>query len=411
MMTGEIRQHYALILRNTQLLDVENGSTVSADVAIQDGRIAAIAPTLSFMTADHEIALEGAIVTPGLIDLHCHGYWGATYWGTPLDPVTERSGVTTAIDAGSAGAYNFRGFREWIWGHNRVETLAFLNISSIGLIHKTYELANPAYTDVDLAIRTVERNRDIIVGIKARIDVNTVGSRGLEGLKRASTVATALNLPLMVHIGKGPPELREILTHMRAGDILTHCHTGHSNRITTPAGTLRDEVRAAKDRGILLDVGHGMGSFSFQVADQLLQQDELPDTISTDVHAENVNGPVFDLPTTLSKYMLLGMPLHQTLARCTVAAGRAIGYPSPSRIAIGDIANIAAFTIEEGSFPLTDSYGEARIARRRLRCHLTIQRGELRYFNPISPSPDSSDLTPTALHPIDIQHQLERGPR
>ncbi|MCL4541060.1 MAG: amidohydrolase/deacetylase family metallohydrolase [Chloroflexi bacterium] len=409
MMTSEIRQHYALILRNAQLLDVENGTTTSADVAIQDGRIAAIAPTLPLITADREIALEGAIVTPGLLDLHCHGYWGATYWGIPLDPVTERSGVTTAIDAGSAGAYSFRGFREWIWGHNRVETLAFLNISSIGLIHKTYELAHSAYADVDLAIQTVERHRDIIVGIKARIDVNTVGGCGLEGLARARAAATALSLPLMVHIGKGPPELREILTYMRAGDILTHCHTGHSNRITTPGGTLRDEVRAAKDRGILLDTGHGMGSFSFQVADQLLQQGELPDTISTDVHAENVNGPVFDLPTTLSKYMLLGMPLHRALACCTVAAGRAIGYPSPSRITVGDIAHVAAFTIEDGSFPLTDSYGETRTAQRRLRCHLTVQRGDVRYFHPVCSSPEGDSLTPTA-HAINTPHR-RRGSR
>ncbi|MCL4543273.1 MAG: amidohydrolase/deacetylase family metallohydrolase [Chloroflexi bacterium] len=369
-----------LLLRAATILDLRSGERIPGDIAIAGSTVRAVAPVLDGWQALRTIDLHGALLTPGLIDLHCHGYWGSTYWGIPLDPVAQRSGVTTAVDAGSAGAYNFLGFRKWICELNRVNTLAFLNISSIGLVHRTYELVNPAYADVDLAVGTAECHPDIVVGIKARIDTNTVGGQGIEPLIKARAAADALHLPLMVHIGMRPPELRAILEHMRQGDILTHCHTGRENRITDASGRLRDDVRAARDRGVLLDVGHGMGSFSFEVADRLLQAGEWPDTISTDVHAENVNGPVYDLPTTISKYLLLGMPLERALLRCTVAAASALGQTRSGVVIPGMQADLSAFQMEEGAFPLTDSYGETRIAQRRLQCIMTVQRGELMYL-------------------------------
>lgn len=373
---------YDLLLAGGDVLDPSTSHRERLDVAVSQGRIVAIDGNLRREDAGNVINVGGLTLTPGLIDLHCHGYWGATYWGIDLDPVCQRSGVTTAVDAGSAGAYNFPGFRRWIAGPNRTRTLAFLNISSIGLVHQTYELANLHYADVDAAVGIADGNRDVVVGIKARIDVNTVGQSGIEPLRRARLAASALHLPLMVHIANGPPELTEVLGLMEPGDILTHCHTGRSNRIINDQGALRREAREAHQRGVLLDVGHGMGSFAFASAERLLDAGELPDTISTDVHSHSLNGPVYDLPTTLSKYLLLGMTLEAAVRCATVNAAAALGRPDLGRFAVGGAADLAGLRLESGDFVLTDSMGESRRSQQRLCCDLTVRAGEVCYRHP-----------------------------
>jgi dihydroorotase len=371
-----------LLLRGGEVLDPLTGRRDRHDVAVAQGRIAAIGPNLQRQDATAAINVEGLLLTPGLIDLHCHGYAGVTFWGIDLDPVCQRSGVTTAVDAGSAGAYSFPGFRRWIAGLNQTRTLAYLNISSIGLVHQTYELANLRYADVDLAVRVADTNRDLVIGVKARIDPQTVGANDVEPLRRARQAADDLRLPLMVHISSGPPELACILDLMRAGDILTHCHTGHTNRIVTAEGQLRQDVREAHQRGILLDVGHGMGSFAFASAERLLDAGELPDTISTDVHSMNLAGPVFDLPTTLSKYLLLGMSLEAVVRCCTTNAAAALRRSDLGRLAVGGPADLAGLRLEAGEFVLTDSRGESRTARQRVRCDLTVGGGKVTYRQP-----------------------------
>ncbi len=373
-----------LLLAGGTVLDPATGRQKRHDVAIRQGKIAAVGTDLRREDSTTVVDVGGLTLTPGLIDLHCHGYWGATFWGIDLDPVCQRSGVTTAVDAGSAGAYNFPGFRRWIAGANQTRTLAFLNISSIGLVHETYELANLKYADVDAAIRLADANRDVIVGIKARIDVNTVGPNGVEPLQRARLAADELHLPLMVHIANGPPELADVLAWLRPGDILTHCHTGRSNRIIDDRGALRRDVREAHQRGIVLDIGHGMGSFAFASAERLLDAGELPDTISTDVHSQNLAGPVYDLPTTLSKFLLLGMSLEAVVRCCTRNAAAALERPDLGRLEVGAPADLAALRLEAGDFLLTDSMGERRRAHQRLCCDLTVRAGQISYRHPAS---------------------------
>ncbi|HEY8746132.1 MAG TPA: amidohydrolase/deacetylase family metallohydrolase [Chloroflexota bacterium] len=373
---------YDLLLAGGSVLDPASGRQERHDVGIKQGKIAAVAANLLREDSTRVVDVASLTLTPGLIDLHCHGYWGATFWGIDLDPVCQRSGVTTAVDAGSAGAYNFPGFRRWIAGPNETRTLAFLNISSIGLVHETYELANLKYADVDAAVRMADANRDLIVGIKARIDVNTVGPNGVEPLQRARLAADELQLPLMVHIANGPPELAGVLDLMRPGDILTHCHTGRSNRIVNNQGTMRLDVREAHERGIVLDVGHGMGSFAFASAERLLDAGELPDTISTDVHSLNTAGPVYDLPTTLSKFLLLGMHLDAVVRCCTTNAARALGRPDLGSLAVGAPADLAGLRLERGDFVLTDSMGESRRSSQRLCSDLTVRAGQLSYRQP-----------------------------
>lgn len=366
---------YDLLIHGGHVIDPANDLDAPADVAICDGRIAAVAPSLDPSQARQVIDAAGQIVTPGLVDLHTHIYWGATYWGIEADPVAARSGATTWVDAGSAGAYSFPGFRQFICAASRVRTFAFLNLSAIGLIAPTWEFANLDYCDVDLAIRTVEENRDLIVGIKARIDHNTTRGVGIRPLHLARALADRVALPLMVHIGNGPPTLEEIVALLRPGDILTHCFTGGTHRLLSAEGRLSPIARELQLRGVLLDIGHGTGSFSYRTAEAALQEGVLPDVISSDIHQLSVQGPMFDLPTTLSKFLNLGMALPDVIDRATRRPALAIGKPELGTLHPGSPGDVAIFRIEEGDCTFFDVEMNARRGNRRLTCTTTIVGG------------------------------------
>src|SRR3954449_9212047 len=201
---------YDLLIRGGIVIEPVSGQQVASDIAVSSGRIAAIAPDLSVAEAVQVVDASGQYVTPGLVDLHTHCYWGAPYWGIEADPVAARSGVTTWLDAGSAGAYSFAGFRRYAVDVSRARLFAFLNIATIGLIARTYELSNLDYCDVGLGATIVEANRDVILGIKARIDRDTTRGTGLKPLRRARELADRVKLPLMVHISTAPPPIADI---------------------------------------------------------------------------------------------------------------------------------------------------------------------------------------------------------
>jgi dihydroorotase len=367
---------YDLVIRGGDVVDPGSGTVGRFDVAVQGGAIAAVAPEIADDAAE-TIDATGQYVTPGLIDLHTHVYWGATFWGIEADPVCAVTGVTTSVDAGSAGAYNWPAFRRFLIEPSQSRIVAFLNISSIGLVHNTHELANPAYPDVDLAVGTVEENRDIIIGIKARIDGSTTGTQGTRPLALAREAAERLGLPLMVHIGGGPPPLAEILEFLRPGDILTHCFTGNANKIVAgdPA-QVRADVHAAREHGVLMDIGHGAGSFNYLTTEAALAEGFLPDVISSDIHQLSIQGPMFDLPTTLSKFLNLGMNIEQVIACATIAPARAIHMDDRiGTLAVGRTADIALFRIEEGDFTFHDISNNARKGTQRLQNTRTIVGG------------------------------------
>lgn len=366
---------FDLVISGGELVDPGAGRVGRYDVGITDGRVAAVEQSLPTDNAREVVDASGQYVTPGLIDLHTHIYWGATCWGIEADPVAARTGVTTWLDVGSAGGYNFPGFRRYVVEGNRAQVYALLNISSIGLTAQTYELANPDYADVSLVQKTIDANRDVIVGVKARIDSNTTRGTGLLGLERAREAADQVGLPLMVHIGKGPPELREIVALMRPGDILTHCFTGQSNRIVDADGKLLDFVKRAWDQGLILDIGHGAGSFSFEVSEILLAAGYKPDVISSDIHQFSVQGPMFDLPTTLSKFLALGMSLPDVIERATTRAARALGKPELGALSVGAVADVALFRLERGSYTFHDIFMVPRSGSERLVNTLTIRNG------------------------------------
>lgn len=355
------------------------------DIGISDGRITAIEPALDRAPATRVIDARDQIVTPGLVDLHAHVYWGATYWGIEADPVAARSGVTTWLDVGSAGAYSFPGFRRYVAERSRARIYALLNLSSIGLIAPTWEFSNLDYCDADLAAKVVDANRDIILGIKARIDSSTTRGVGLRPLEIARALADRVDLPLMVHISTGPPTIEEVAKLLRPGDILTHCFTGGDMRIVNAGGRARADVKALHDQGLILDIGHGTGSFSYEVAEGMLDQGIMPDVISSDIHQLSVQGPMFDLPTTLSKFLNLGMSLRDVIERATARPARAMRRPELGTLRLGSQADLALFRLVEGEYAFHDVEMRRRSGTRRLVNTLTLVAGEALPTTPESP--------------------------
>jgi dihydroorotase len=368
---------YDLLIRGGELIDPASGRHSIADVAVSGGVVAAVAPNLPQGEAAQVVDAAGLIVTPGLIDLHTHCYWGATYWGIEADPVAARTGVTTWLDVGSAGAYNFSGFRRYAAEASRARVFSLLNISTIGLVARTYELSNLDYCDEAIGAVIVEQNRDLILGIKARIDRDTTRGTGLEPLYRARRLADRVELPLMVHIGLAPPALADIAKVLRPGDILTHCCTGQPNRVVDQDGAVYPFIRSLWEQGLILDLGHGTGSFSYSSAEAMLAAGVPPDVISSDIHQLAVMGPMYDLPTTLSKFLNLGMSLDDVIARATVRPAAAMRRPELGTLAVGAAADIALFRLEEGNNTFHDIHMQARSGRTQLINTATYVGGTL----------------------------------
>ncbi len=367
---------FDLLIKGGEVVDPGSGKQGRLDVAIKRNRIAAVDTNIPAESAVRTIDATGQYVTPGLVDLHTHVYHSVTYWGIYADPVAARSGVTTWLDVGSAGAFNVQGFREFMVKPSAARLYALLNISTIGLTASSWELANLNYCDVDLCVKLTNLNRDLILGVKVRIDHNTTSGTGLEPLRRGLEAAKRLEQPMMVHIGYGPPTVQEVLPYLRPGDILTHCFTGGNMRIIDGAGKLLDDAKRVWDAGVIMDVGHGGGSFSFEVAEKLIEQGYNPDVISSDIHQHSVNGPLFDLPTCLSKFLAIGMSFEDVVRAATVRPAQVMGLGDEiGTLKVGALADVALFTLEKGEFPLYDVHMEVRTGKELMRNTLTIVNG------------------------------------
>jgi len=386
---------FDLLIRGGEVVDPGGGHEGRFDVAITRGRIAAVDREIPEDAAFQVLDASGQIVTPGLVDLHTHVFHKVTYWGIDPDPVASTSGVTTWIDAGSAGALTLPGLREFVVAPSRAGIKAFLNISNIGLVGENYECANAAYLDVDLFRRLADLNRDLVVGVKVRMGTPTVGDNGLEPLRLARRAAEECELPMMVHVAFGPPDVEEVLALMRPGDILTHCFTGLTMKIVDDGGRLYDFAERAWDSGVVMDIGHGTGSFAYATAEPLMAAGRRPDVISTDLHQLSINGPAYDMPTTLSKFLHLGMTLPDVIRAATIRPAEVIGMEREvGSLRPGTRGDVALFRLLDGTFPLYDIWGEMREARQLLVNTLTIVGGRtLERLPPQAPAP-------WAAHPI-----------
>ncbi len=365
---------YDLLLTGGEVIDVGGGHVGRYDVAVRGGRIAAVAPDLPRHEAREVIDAGGKLITPGLVDMHTHIHPDATYWGIDPDPVAWYTGVTTWVDAGSAGAYNVESLRAAV-RDLQVRVVSLLNISAVGLTAPDGESRELANCDVDLAASTLATNRDLVVGVKARMDRKSVGQNGLEPLRRAIAVAETGGVPVMVHIGVAPPTLGEVLGLLRPGDIVTHCASGLATGMFEQ-DDIAPAVVEAHAAGVLFDIGHGSGGFAFDVLEAQLKAGVVPYTISSDLHARCLYGPVFDLPTTMTKLLAVGLPMEQVVASVTAHPARALNLPGGiGTLAVGAQADLAVFTVEEGDFEVVDAHRQRRTSGRRLVNEVTYVAG------------------------------------
>jgi dihydroorotase len=351
---------YDLIVKGGRVVDPSARLDRISDVAVAAGRIARVAPDIPAADAAEVIDARSRIVTPGLVDIHAH-----------LDAEMPPShclstGVTAIVDAGSRGADGIGELAAMAkTAPNRMRIL--LNLGRTGL-GSTPELLDFANADVAMARRAVDAHRDVIVGIKARLSKGVAGAHDLDAIDRAHEVTVPLELPLMVHIGQTVSPVPGLLARLRPGDIVTHVYAPPPNTIFNEAGRVFPEVLEARKRGILFDIGNGRGGhITWEMADRALQQGFLPDTISSDLTAPGRTDRVFDFPTVLSKFLLLGLSLDQVIARATVNAARAIApFRDLGTLAVGAPADIAVFELRDGEFEFVDNLNAKRIGRQKL---------------------------------------------
>jgi len=381
---------YDLLIRGGHIIDPSQSLTTEVDLAIRQGKVARLAKGIPESEASQVLDARKMIVTPGLVDVHVHVYDGVAPLAIPADPNCIAKGATTVVDAGSAGANTFPGFRQYVIRTVETRVYALLNISVIG--QSTYSNVNPfgelldiRYANPKLTIRVIEQNRDVILGVKVRLSRNIAGDNDLKALAFAREAADAVGLPLMAHIGDTHSPLPKILTLLKSGDLITHSYHGHAGGILDERGRVLAEVRKAVDSGILLDVGHGAGSFSFRVAEKTFPQGVLPATISSDVHQGNVNGPVYDLATTLSKFLHLGLSLEEVIRRATANPAKALAFASGTgSLKVGSTADVAVFELREAPWQMVDSLGDQRPGKWRLRPVATLKAGRP-YGNSVIP--------------------------
>jgi dihydroorotase len=381
----EVSITYDLILRNGRVVDSSQNIDVIADIAFSGGKVVSVGHHKD--AAAHDVRdVSGKIVVPGLIDLHTHVYWGGTSLGVDADEFARKSGVTTAIDAGSAGPGNFLGFRKHVIERSEVRILAYLHVSFAGIFAFSRRVMVGESGDLRLmaareAVEVAEANRDVVIGIKVRVGRHAGDASGIAPLDIALQVADETGLPLMAHIDEPPPNYEAVLERLRPGDVLTHAFRPFPNSPVTHQGKLRPEVIAARERGVIFDIGHGMGSFAFKTARAMLANGFYPDTISSDIHALNVDGPVFDQVTTLSKFLCLGLPFADVVRASTLNVALVLKRPELGSLKPGSVGDATILSVREGVFDYVDVVGEVMQGDRRIVSEGVVLGG--RWWHPI----------------------------
>jgi dihydroorotase len=369
---------YDLKLTGGRVIDPAQGLDAVCEVAFAGGAVAAVGQGLGPASDTRDVT--GSIITPGLIDLHTHVYWGGTSIGVEPDAYARKAGCTTLIDAGTAGPANIMGFRRHVIERADVRILPFLNISYPGIFAfgsyvmvgecEDLRLLNPrACLDVG------REHADLIVGVKVRVGRGASGGSGTAPLDMGLEVADFLGLPLMGHIDHPPPYRGDVMPRLRSGDILTHCYRPFPNAPITGDGRVQDDVRAARARGVIFDIGHGAVSFGFETATATLGQGFMPDVISSDVHVLSENGPAYDQLVTMSKFLALGMSLTEVVRCSTINPARAVRKSDRGTLAPGLLGDATILTLEQGEFAFADVLGETITGTEHLRCRGIVLGG------------------------------------
>jgi dihydroorotase len=370
-----------LILRGGHLIDPAQNIDRVSDIRFSNGRVADIGDQLAGDAHTVVKDVRGRIVTPGLIDLHTHVYWGGTSIGVDAVELARRSATATFVDAGTAGAGNLPGFRKHVIEPALpVRILPLINLSFAGIFAFSQtvmvgECEDIRLLDIKECVRAARENADLVVGVKVRVGRSASGSSGLTPLDMALEVAEAADLPLMAHLDHPPPSRVDVMSRLRPGDILTHCCRPFPNAPSGPHGGVRPEVLAARERGVIFDVGHGFGSCGFATSRAMLTAGFLPDVISSDVHVLSINGPAFDLLQTLAKFHALGMSLQQVVACATVNAARAIRRPELGSLKVGALGDASIFEVIDEPTAYTDVLGEVITGEKRFAARGLVLNG------------------------------------
>ena len=372
---------FDLLLSGGTVLNPATNVNQKLDVGIVGNRVAVIQANLPRFNAKRVLDVNDCYVTPGLIDFHVHSYWGVNPYGCNLDALCRTTGVTTTMDAGSSGPVNFLGFRKLVNETSKTRMLGFVALAQHGVSNEPGELLNLGFADSDGAAQAVGDNRDIGVGIKVRLHKKSIGENSRAALRLAIKAGEATRTPIMVHVGDTAISMSEIADTLRPGDIITHCYTPQKPSVIDEKGKLLPEVRKAKERGVIFDVGHASGHFDFELVRRAMGEGLLPDVISSDLHGRMKQpgfGIVGDLPTTLTKFLPLGLSLEEIVSRCTIAPARVIGWQDRiGSLEVGREADIAVLKIIDEPTTLRDSVGGELTVNQRIAAQWTIRRGEL----------------------------------
>jgi dihydroorotase len=387
----------SLDIAGGRVLDPGQGIDATATVGISDGLITGIepgAPGIGEREDGEVVDASGLLVTPGLVDLHTHLFTGVSHYGVEPDAHCLGRGVTTAVDAGSAGAQTFPALRRYVIEPSETRILAFLHIAVQGMITNLVgELEDIRWASPQQAIARAREHADLIVGIKVRLGYQMVGNDPAPALRLAREAADELGLPLMVHVIDMTPGLPWLLPYLRRGDIVTHCFHGNEGGILDDTGRVLPAALSARERGVLFDVGHGIGSFAYRVARRAISQGFAPDTISSDLHAHNVGGPVFDQATTLSKLLHVGMELGEVIRAATSTPALAVRRAGAiGALAPGQPADVSLLELRAGHWSLPDAAGETEVVERLLIARMVVTSGLVRAIT--SPLADSLTATP-----------------
>jgi dihydroorotase len=378
---------FDLVIKGGDVLDPSQGLRGRRDIGIRYGLIEALEPEIPAARALRLLDAGGKLVTPGLVDLHCHVYPYGSAIGIPADELTPLQCTTTCVSAGDAGANNFAAFRRFIVAQTRTRLYAFVHIANIGLTpFPIAELYNIDYAQVDACAKAVAENPDIAIGVKVRMSENVIARNGIEPLRRAILACERAGTggKVMVHIGgvETVELMSQILDLLRPGDILTHAYSGAPNL----AGAFTNIVQngkplpaalAAKQRGVVFDVGHGGGSFDYTVAEVAIPQGCGPDTISSDIHVFSGNSPgVPYLTNVMSKFMGLGFTLEQVVAMATINPARIINrLPKLGTQQVGAPGDVAIMELVEGPVSFVDTRNNRRDGRAQLKPVQTVTAG------------------------------------
>lgn len=367
---GAFAATYDLIIKGGRVIDPSAGLDAVRDVAIAGGKIVAVDANMAGDAAA-TIDARGKVVAPGLIDIHTHA--GRSKEGPPLALL---DGVTGWIDAGSGGADNIDQVAAIARGAPQMGRI-LVNIARTG-VTPGGELMDITKADIDLARGAVARNRDVVVGVKARLSNNVAGLNDLEALRRAQEVASTFGLPVMIHIGQSYSPLRAILPLLKRGDIVTHMYAPAPNGILDDQNQLFPEVTAARRRGVLFDFGNGVADhFNWDGVERATRQGFWPDTISTDWNAMSKTTGVVDFPNVMSKFILLGMPLSQIIACATINAARVFpSFDNRGTLNAGAPADVAILELRDGTFEFLDNYKGTRTGHQRLFPSATVLAGK-----------------------------------